>query len=474
MLLSRLSQALKLLLFGVGVGLATPAFAQDMPTTQWLDVEVGQSSIQKSARPFHRVLISDPAVADIKLLEEGQFQVLGKSIGTTDLWVWYRDDPQRPEVIELTVHRDISDLIRRVGELVTDGPPPKVYPLEGRLVVDGPVPDLQTLERISAVATIFDPEFVNLMSVKGDHQVQLQVTFAEVNRTATREMGFNALWGNEDVAAGIYSSATTGDRGGIIHPTGANDNNLLAPELINSGITLTAGSGAFGLLGVISQIDLAAIMSVLEEHKITKVLAEPTLVVLSGQQAEFLAGGEIPVPVAQTNNRITLEFKEYGIILVFVPTVLADGVIDLRVTVEYSEIDNTTGTSISGIEIPGYLVRKSESHLRINDGMTFAMAGLMSDQLRYSRAQIPLLGDIPVVGALFSYTSHVREETELMIFVTPRLVRPLSPEEVPAPPGTTEDNNPNDFELFWLGMDHRARSRSADSSDPSGPVGASR
>ncbi len=463
------------LAIGAGTLLAPKtAHAQEARKT-WLEVEVGQSTIQKSGRPFHRVLISNDQVAEVRLLEEGQFQIRGLEVGTTDLWIWYRDDIQHPTVIELTIHRDLSEMIRRVNDIVgEDAAAPRAYPLEDRLVVEGSVADLPTLERIAAVARIYDPDFVNLLNVRGDHQVQLEVVFAEVSRTATREMGLNWLWGSEDygpgVVTGSVSPGTTGDRGFVQMPDVADGDNF--QTLVNGGAALSAGTGAFAIPLLLGEgVDLAAVLSVLEQHDITKIRAEPTLVVLSGQEAELLAGGEIPIPVAQNNNRITLEFKEYGVKLSFVPTVLGSGVIDLRMYFEVSEIDNSTSTRITGIEIPGFLSRKASTHLRVRNGMTFAVAGLISEGIRYSRANIPVLGEIPIIGSLFSYTKHVRDETELMIFVTPRLVRPMAADEVPAPPGAYEDNNPNDFELFLLGMDHRAGSRTA---DPAGPVGMQR
>ena len=460
-----------LLCLFIGFGTPSTATAQDAPRTTWIDVEVGQSSIQKSSRPFARVLISDPSVAEIKLLEEGQFQIRGLAIGSTDLWIWYRDDLEHPEVFELTVRRDLSDLITRVEDIVPEGPTPHIYPLNDRIVVEGSVPDLITMERIASIVMVYDENFVNLMSVRGDHQVQLEVVFAEVSRSAVREMGLNFLWGNDYAAGTIISPSTTADRGGTFNPDRA-DAGLQPADLINGGAVYTAGSGAFALMGVLDDpANIAAVLSVLEQHGVTKILAQPTLVALSGQQAEFLAGGEIPVPVAQTNNRITLEFKEYGVKLGFVPTVLGNDIIDVRMQVEVSEIDTSTSTRITGIEIPGFLSRKAESHLRVSDGMTFAVAGMLSESMRYTRASVPLLGDIPIVGAAFSYTSHRRDETELMIFVTPRLVRPMDESELPPLPGSDEDNNPNDFELYWLGMDHRAGSRGA---EPSGDVGMKR
>jgi pilus assembly protein CpaC len=462
---------------GLGIvcaaGVSPEAHAQDVPRTQWLDVEVGQSSIQKSSRPFARVLISDPDVAEIKLLEEGQFSIRGVSVGSTDLWVWYRDDPEHPEVFELSVHRDLSDLVRRVAEIAPgDSSPPRIYPMEDRIVVEGAVSDLITLERIAAVSEVYDPEFVNLMSVRGDHQVQLEVVFAEVSRTAMREMGLSFMGNNEVVNAGLVSSGASGDRG-YVTSNDARYNQIQMGELVNEGFTQTVGTGGFALMGALvsDAIDMQAALSVLEQHGITKILAEPKIVALSGQQAEFLAGGEVPIPVSQSNNGITLDFKEYGVKLVFVPTVLGDEVIDMRTYVEVSEIDSATSTRITGIEIPGFVSRKAESHLRMSNGMTFAMAGMLSESTRYTKAQIPILGDIPILGAAFRYTKHERDETELIIFVTPRLVRPMAPGEVPVYPGETEDNNPNDFELFLLGMDHGAGSRTA---EPTGNHGMER
>jgi len=441
--------------------LVPQAHAQDVRSTQWLDVEIGQSFIFQRDRPIGRVLVSDPQVAEIKMLETGQFQIRGLQTGATDLWVWYRDDRDHPESYSLTVHRDLSDLIRRIDGYV-EGTPPRAYPMLDRLVIEGAVPDVETLERIASVAQVYDKDFVNLMTVTGDHQIQLEVVFAEVNRTALRELGLNALWGDNNLGLGIQGPNATGS-GFVSRPEASQ---------IASGYTMAPSAGTFNLMGIVgSPIDIAAIMSVLEQNSVSKILAQPTLVALSGQQAEFLAGGEVPVPVAQTGNRITLEFKEYGVKLVFVPTVLAKDVVDMRVYVEVSDIDSTTAIRLTGIEIPGFQSRKSQSHLRVESGMTFAMAGMLHETMRSTNARVPVLGDIPLVGALFRYVQHRRTEDELMIFVTPRLVRPMAQGEVPDPPGITENNNPNDFELFLLGLDHAVGSRTA---EPTGPIGLQR
>lgn len=307
------------------------------------------------------------------------------------------------------------------------------------------------------VASVFDPNFVNLMSVRGDHQVQLEVLFAETSRTGLREIGFNFV---------------------ALTPQGAGS--LIAPgTILRQGVNLLdedfvpgAFPGGFNLGGVLNRpADIRAVVSILDDYRLVKTLAQPSAVVLSGQQAEFLSGGEIPVPSPGIQGMVMIEFKEYGIRLSFLPTVLAGDVIDMQVYVEVSQIDFATTSRITGLEVPGFISRKSRSHVRLGSGMTFAMSGLLEESTEYQRAQVPLLGDIPVVGTLFRYLRHRRTEKEMIIFVTPRLVRPLSPGEVPAAPGTTEDNNTTDLQFFLLGLDRRPGSRTA---EPAGAIGLQR
>lgn len=463
---SALTAMASTVVFSMGMVAALGAFTAIPGTANasednWLDVEVGHSTIFRGERPIGRVLTSDPTVASLKLLEQGQVSILGRSVGSTDLWIWYQNDMSNPIQYDITVHQDLSGLIRRVDSLV-DGPPPAVYPLQDRMVIEGPVDSIQTLEQLAGMARVYDPEFVNLMTVTGDNQIQLEVVFAEINRTALRELGINAMWGDSR----DYVVAMNGPN--LSNSSYIKGNN----ETVNQGITQAAGSGTFNLIGNVPAItNLDVILSVLESNNISKTLAKPTLVALSGQQAEFLAGGEIPIPVAQFGNRISLEFKEYGVRLVFVPTVLGADVIDMRVYIEVSDVDSATGIRVTGIEVPGFVSRKTQSHLRVESGMTFAMAGMLSESVRATYAKVPILGDIPVLGAPFRYVQHRKNETELMIFVTPRLVRPLAETEVPAPPGTTEDYNPNDWRFFLWGGDNRLMSRTA---EPTGPVGLAR
>ena len=448
--------------------LTTSSAALAQARSDWLDIEVGKSVVIETPKNATAIAITDPNVADIvALASANRMQVQGKSVGSTDL-VIQQGAGVAPLIYEVTVHQDLSDLIRRVDALV-EGEPPNIYPLRDRIVVQGAVEDLDTLEHVSQVAAIYDANFVNLMTVKGDHQVQLEVVFAEVSRTALRELGINAILrtniGGSHVAASLRAPLSS---------TVSNvDTSGKQIKGINGGSITGAAAGAFDVATVVTAgvTQIAGVLSVLDDYRVGKILAQPTIVCLSGQQGEFLAGGELPVPAPGSIGTISVSYREYGVKLVFNPTVLAGNVIDMRAYVEVSAPDYGNGTTLTGIVIPGFISRKAKTHVRIDSGKTFAMAGMLEDTTSFDRAQIPILGSIPVIGSLFRYVQQQRVETELVIFVTPRLVRPLGPGEVPAPPGTTEDSNPNDAEFFLLGMDHKAGTRTA---QPTGKVGLQR
>ena len=449
----------------ISLSVAVDAQAAE-PRTDWLDIEVGKSVVIETPRNASAIAITDPAVADIVTLgAANKIQIQGKSVGTTDLVIQLGPGVE-PTRFEITVHQDLSDLIRRVGELV-EGEPPHIYPLKDRIVVEGAVNDLDTLEHVAQVAQIYDEKFVNLLTVRGDHQVQLEVVFAEVSRTATRELGVNWFFQDPNDNAGVVFRSPSGSASSSLSiPDG--------PAAGGAGPIVAPATGAFGLSAFVPSIGVGAILGLLDGYHLSKFLSRPTLTCLSGQQCEFLAGGEFAIPSISgtgSNTTISTQYKEYGVKLLFVPTVLSGDMIDLRTTVEISEPDYSAGTDAGGLLVPGFIARKSKTHLRLDSGMTFAMAGMLDERTDYQRSQMPVLGDIPVIGTLFRYTKQVRTEREVMIFVTPRLIRPLGPGEVPAYPGTTEDNNPTDLELFLLGLDHQPGSRTA---EPTGDVGLQR
>ncbi|MEZ4318000.1 MAG: pilus assembly protein N-terminal domain-containing protein [Myxococcota bacterium] len=442
---------------------ATPAWAQE-ERADWLDIELGKSVVLETPQTPTAIAITDPDVANVQSLGLARkFQVQGVAIGTTDLVVQF--GPGIPPMIyEVTVHRDLSELVRRVDSIV-EGEAPRVYPLEERIVVDGPVDDLDTLEKVALVASIYDPNFVNLMSVRGDHQVQLEVLFAEVSRSAIREVGLNVLWGTPNLAAGISN--------GSIQNNGPTWTSTQLTGIANNGVVSVPSTGAqvMTIGGVITALNLTAVAQLVDEYRLGKILAQPVLVSLSGQKAEFLAGGEVPLPQPSSQGQISIVFKEYGVKLLFVPTVLAGNVIDMRLLVEISEIDYGNALPIAGISVPGFVTRKASTHLRIESGKTFAVAGLLNEDSAFVRRGVPGLGRLPIIGALFRTVRHERTETEVVLYVTPRLVRPLAAGEVPPAPGTTENNNPSDIELFLLGSAMRPGSRTA---EPTGVVGLQR
>ena len=218
-------------------------------------------------------------------------------------------------------------------------------------------------------------------------------------------------------------------------------------------------------------MNISGVLSIMDRYGLAKIISQPTLMSLSGQKAEFLAGGSVPQVLPSANGATSVTYKDFGTHMTFIPTVLGDDVVDVQVELEVSSLDPALGVSVQGSSIPGFNSRKASTHIRLRSGMTFAVAGLLSEKVSMTRDEVPGLGRIPVIGALFRSVKHTREETEMIVYVTPRLVRPMAPGEVPALLGTTENNNPSDLALFLLGMDHRAHSRTA---TPTGEVGLQR
>jgi pilus assembly protein CpaC len=219
----------------------------------------------------------------------------------------------------------------------------------------------------------------------------------------------------------------------------------------------------------------SVMLSLLESNNLAKVLAEPTLVTLSGQEAKFLAGGEIPIPLASSLGSVSVEWKKFGILLNFTPTVVSGNTIHLKLAAEVSDVDPTLAITIGGSTVPGLASRQSETTVRLGNGQSFAIAGLLTDKVRSQIDKVPVLGSIPVLGALFRSTQYRRQESELLVIVTARLAEPVAPHQLPPLPTAHELNDPSDFQLFLLGMDGtRAASASAIGGGPSGASGFTR
>ncbi|HVR60917.1 MAG TPA: type II and III secretion system protein family protein [Polyangia bacterium] len=408
-----------------------------------LALEVGQNRLLVLSEAIGRVSVADPKVADLKVVTPTQLLMTARGVGTTDLTLWNKRD--EPLVLALAVTRNLDGLRRQLKDLFPDEH--IIVSAAGDLVVlSGEASDVRVPERAVEVAQLHAEKVANLIRVAGNQQVQLEVKFAEVSRKGLREMGLNLF--SKD-AAGRWV-------GGLTAPGTAAGQFLTVPGTGGNlpSVPPAAAGSAFSLFfSGLSSFPFSAMLTLLESSGLAKMLAEPTLVAMSGQEAKFLAGGEFPVPMSTGLGAVSVMWKKFGIILNFIPTVIGSDTLHLKLQTEVSDVDPSRSVVVGGFSIPGLISRQSETTVRLADGQSFAIAGLLSNQVRSQIDKVPLLGDLPVLGALFRSVSYQRDESELLVVITARLTKPLAPHEVPPLPTDDELNDPNDFELFLLGSD---------------------
>jgi pilus assembly protein CpaC len=302
------------------------------------------------------------------------------------------------------------------------------------IALSGEVSSAANLSKALAVSETFAPKkVVNLTQVAGVHQVMLEVRVAEMSRTLARRLGFNFIYSG---AAGDFGISQIG--------------NLSSTNVSSTGLTTIFSPSVNALFRFLSgNTTVTGFIDALKEDGLVKILAEPTLVTLSGQEAKFLAGGEFPVPVPQQFNVITIDYKQFGVGLSFIPTVLSNDKISMRVAPEVSDLDFSTAVTLSGFVVPGLTTRRASTVIELADGQSFAIAGLLRESVRESISEFPVLGDIPILGALFRSTSFQKSETDLIIVVTPHLVKPLDVTKQTLP--TDQYIEPDDFEWYLLG-----------------------
>jgi pilus assembly protein CpaC len=409
-----------------------------------LSLEMGQNRLLVLSEPIARVSVADPKIADMKVITPTQLLLTARGVGSTDLTLWNKKD--EPLVLALLVNRNLDALRRQLKDL---------FPAEninvsaaGDLVVlSGEASDVRVPERAAEVAQLHAEKVANLMRVSGNQQVQLEVKFAEVSRNAARSMGVN--WFTRDVAGrfvgGIRAPGSPADQFLSVPGTGSSSNPAISPAATGGGFSL--------FFSGLPSFPFSAILSLLEANGLSKTLAEPTLVAMSGQEAKFLAGGEFPIPVSTGLGAVGIQWKKFGIILNFTPTVVSEGFLHLKLQTEVSDIDPSRAIVVGGFSVPGLISRQSETTVRLSDGQSFAIAGLLSDRVRSQIDKIPILGDIPILGALFRSVDYRRDESELIVVITARLTKPVAPHELPKLPTEDEMNDPNDFELFLLGLE---------------------
>lgn len=457
------------------LGAAIPALRVDrsVGAESELALEAGQNRLLILSEEIARVAVADPGVADLKVVTPNQLLLTAKGVGSTDLTLW--NQANEPLVIALQVARNLEPLRKQVRELFPDEK--VIISAAGDLVIlSGEATDVRVPERIAELARLHAKQVANLVRVSGDQQVQLEVRFAEVARTGLREIGVNFFTRSQD-------GKTVGGMTGHGVSPGNFLNSGSNPSIPGTGasplppdIHAPQFSDGFNLFvsALAKDFPFSAMLSLLEQTGLAKVLAEPTLVTLSGQQAKFLAGGEIPIPITGGLGQVHVEWKKFGIILEFTPTVIGQETIHLDLKAEVSDIDPTLSVVIAGTSVPGLTSRQSSTTVRLGDGQSFAIAGLLSDRTRSQIDRVPFLGSIPILGALFRSSQFRRDESELLVIVTAHLARPLAPHQVPRLPTERELNHPSDLELFLLGWDNGGTPavRPVAGAEEGGPTGA--
>jgi pilus assembly protein CpaC len=422
-----------LLFFGI-VMPGSLALGQDAATNepQRLRLIIGRSQVMDVPFDVKRVSVGDPGIADVVVLTPHQLYVLGKGSGMTNLLVQGTDQQQM--IFDLLVEADLTQLKEKLYTLL-----PKeaveVYPAKDGILLKGEVSSSPVLSTALSIAEPFAPKkVVNLMQVGGLQQVLLEVRVAEVSRSALNEMRFNYGTVTQDFLLFTNLGQALSLTGLSFPFTGVSTQNSASTNLI-------AGSPQGRIVGFIEA---------LKQKGLVKILAEPNLMAVSGQEADFLAGGEFPIPIPQsgTSNSITVQFKKFGVQLHFIPTVLDSGKISLTVSPEVSELDYTTAIQVGGFVIPGLTTRSASTTVELMDGHALVIAGLIRDDARNLIDKFPVLGDIPILGALFRSSSFQKNETELMILVSPHLVKSLGAADTVALP---TDRYP-DYERELLGL----------------------
>ncbi len=407
-------------------------------STGTLKMTVNKTTVISTKTPYKRISVGNPEIADVNPIGPASILVTAKKPGSTQLIIW--DDADRSQVLDILVNFDLASLNEQL-RLMFPGSKIEAIDANGAIALRGHVPSLEVSQQAMTIAGPYG-KVANFLDVSGGQQVMLQVRFAEVSRAATSALGVNFGYA-DGVSAG---ASNVGQVNPFSNISGQPGN--IAAASASPSVTL------FGT-GQIGSATFAVFISALRQNNLLRVLAEPNLVAISGQEATFLAGGEFPVPIAQNGGgggtggtTITVEFKKFGVQLTFVPIVLGEGRIRLKCSPEVSDLDFTNAVVTSGFRIPALTTRTLSTTVELADGQTFALAGLLNSRYAANADITPLLGDMPVLGALFRSVRYERKETELVVLVTPRLVEAMNPEHVPLLPGE-HWRYPTEAELFW-------------------------
>ncbi len=501
--------------------LPLPSHAQQvMSLTNAIDkgnlaVALHKSRVVRLDHPARRISVGNPGIADILILKSRQLYIIGKTLGTTNVVIW----DQKSNILasfDVEVTHDLETLKYKLHELLP-GEDIKVHSAQERLVLSGQVKNVIKMKAAEELAFSFlqeciqpdsnvvisdssrksDPviiqqgakssptgsqeckegSVVNLMQVGGAQQVMLEIKVAEIARTVVKELDtdFNFI----NISGGTQFGGVSG---GATWPNALLDTLDAAGNPVQREIPILGGGTPIGpvidkydpttpsiddkglfLSRLTSEWYLQAAIEVSRQKGLAKILAEPVLTALTGQEAKFLSGGEFPIPVPQGDNRITIEFKEFGVGVKFIPVVLDSGRINLKMNVSVSELNSdnqvvlgVTNTASTFI-IPSLTMRSTATSIELGDGQTIGISGLINDSVREVLDKLPGIGDVPILGTLFRSQQYISGQTELVIFVTPKLARPIAKEDIKLP--TDSFIPPNDTEFYLLGKMEGSESR---------------
>jgi pilus assembly protein CpaC len=437
--------------FGFIQGLSYDVWAQEsrrvrLETTapQKLNLVTGKSVIIQSPEPVKRVSLVSPEIADAMVLTPSQIYIIGKAPGVTYLTLWDADNKVMA-ILDMEVSPDVSRLKEALHRVLADEKDIQVTATHDSITLAGTVSSTAHLSHVLALAGSYapldaerKPKIINLLEVAGVHQVMLEVRISEMSRSLIRRLGINFNYvssSGRNFGLSLLNNLTA------LPAAGFPSAGVEASDQINAIFRFLSHDTTWTFF-----------IDALKEEGLLKVLAEPTLITLSGKTANFLAGGEFPVPVPQPSGvgqTITVEYKPFGVGLHFTPTVLNNKKISIQVAPEVSDLDFSNAVTISGFVVPAITTRRVSTVIELGDGQSFAIAGLLRDNVREIVSKFPILGEIPVLGSLFRSTSFQKNETELIVVVTPRLVKPLDLTKQTLP--TDVYIEPDDFDFYLLG-----------------------
>jgi pilus assembly protein CpaC len=433
---SRLAAVLAVVLGTMAVPVAGAAPPQMLaPASGGFRLEVGKGRLVRLDHPATSVFIADPDIADVQVKSPMVVYLFGKSSGTTTLYAVGEHD----EVLmntDVTVRYDVARVEQAIHQL-SPRSAVTVSSIDDSIVLEGTVYSAAEGDDIRKIAARFvaDPkQLVNNMKVDAPNQINLRVRFAEVSRNVIKQLGINweAVVNNGSIAFGLVSALPAlfpidaASKDARVVPTIPGDPKIGFNTQDPTQLGNVANNNLLGGIHSGSK-SINALIDALDNHGLITVLAEPNLTAMSGEPASFLAGGEFPVPVPQgLGNALTIEWKKFGVSLNFVATLGADDRINLHVKPEVSQLSTSGAISINGIQVPALTTRRAETAVELGSGESFAIAGLLQNNVTQDINKYPWLGDVPVLGALFRSQAFQRNESELVIIVTPYVVHPIA------------------------------------------------